>query len=82
MTVKEPLVKCKADLQFGLSNALAGDVSLNLCLVNPIDAGPDKRSTNGYSPEGVSSQRVHIIACIRKGQTGYLGCKKIIIMDS
>lgn len=77
MTVKEHSATCISDSQFGLSDALARDVSLNLCLVNPIDAGPDKRSTNAHSPEGVSPQRVHVIASVREGKF-----KNKIILDS
>lgn len=68
MTLKQHSAMCISDSQFGLSDALARDVSLNLCLVNPIDASPDKRPSNAHSPEGVSPQRVHVIASMREQQ--------------
>lgn len=57
------------DSQFGVSDALAGDVSLNLGLVDPVDAGPHKRPPNGYGPKSVSPQRVRVKA----GGTGERG---------
>lgn len=50
------------DLQPGLSDALAGDVPLNLGLVDPIDAGPDEGPADAYGPESVSPQRVWVKA--------------------
>lgn len=47
-----------------MSDALAGDISLNLGLVDSIDTGPDKRPPKGYGPKSVSPQRV----CIKAGQ--------------
>lgn len=48
--------------QSGMSDALAGDVSLNLGLVDPIDTDPDKCPSNGYGPKSVSPQRVCVKA--------------------
>lgn len=48
-----------------MSNALAGDVSLNLRLVGPIYTGPKKCPSNGNSPKSVSSQGV----CIKADET-------------
>lgn len=51
------------DSQSCMSDALAGDVSLNLGLVDPIDTDPDKCPSDGYGPKSVSSQRVCVKAC-------------------
>lgn len=40
--------------QSGVGHALAGDVSLNLGLVDPIDTDPDKCPSDSQGPEGVS----------------------------
>lgn len=53
------------DLQSGMYDALAGDVSLNLGLVDPIDTGPNKCPSNAYSPKCVSPQRV----CVKASET-------------
>ncbi len=53
---------CK-DSQSGMSDALAGDVSLNLCLVDPVDTDPNKCPSYGYGPKSVSPQRVCVKAC-------------------
>lgn len=45
-----------------MSDALTGDVPLNLGLVDPIDTGPDEGPTNAYGPESVSPQRVRVKA--------------------
>lgn len=45
-----------------MTDALTGDVPLNLGLVDAIDAGPDKGPTNAYGPESVSSQWVWVKA--------------------
>lgn len=45
-----------------MSEGLAGDVSLNLGLVDPIDTDPDKCPPNGYGPKSVSPQRVYVKA--------------------
>lgn len=50
------------DLQPGMSDALTGDVPLNLGLVDPIDTGPDEGPTDTYGPESVSPQRVWVKA--------------------
>lgn len=50
------------DSQPGLSDALAGDVPLNLGLVDPVDAGPDEGPADTYGPERVSPQRVWVKA--------------------
>lgn len=50
------------DSQSGVGDALAGDVPLNLGLVDPIDTGPDEGPTNAYGPESVSPQRVWVKA--------------------
>lgn len=55
-------LKRSQDLQSGVSDALAGDVPLNLGLVDPIDAGPDEGPTDAYGPESVSPQRVWVKA--------------------
>lgn len=55
----------KQDSQSGMSDALAGDVSLNLGLVDPIDTDPDERPANGYGPKSVSPQRV----CVKASET-------------
>lgn len=56
------------DSQSGLSDALAGDVSLNLGLVDPIDTGPEECPSDGYGPKSVSPQRVHVKASVRGGK--------------
>lgn len=50
------------DSQSGLTDALTGDVPLNLGLVDPIDTGPHKGPTNAYGPESVSPQWVWVKA--------------------
>lgn len=50
------------DSQSGVGDALAGDVPLNLGLVDPVDTGPDEGPTNAYGPESVSPQRVWVKA--------------------
>lgn len=47
-----------------MSDGLAGDVSLNLGLVDPIDTAPDKCPADAYSPKSVSPQRVHVKAAV------------------
>lgn len=42
------------DSQSGVGHAPAGDVSLNLGLVDPVDADPDKCPSDCQGPEGVS----------------------------
>lgn len=59
------------DSQSGVSDALAGDVSLNLGLVDPIDADPHKDPPNGYRPKGVSPQGVHVKTGEREGSVHY-----------
>jgi len=48
-----------------MCEALAGDVSLDLGLVDPIDADPHKCPSKGYGPESVSPQR----ACVKASET-------------
>lgn len=48
-----------------MSEALAGDVSLNLGLVDAIDTDPDKCPSNGYGPKSVSPQGV----CVKASET-------------
>lgn len=43
-----------------MSDAFAGDVSLNLGLVSPINNYPANSSSNGYGPERVSPQGVNV----------------------
>lgn len=50
------------DSQSGLTDALTGDVPLNLGLVDPIDTGPHKGPTNADGPESVSPQWVWVKA--------------------
>lgn len=57
------------DSQSGMSDALAGDVSLNLGLVDPIDTGPEECPSDGYGPKSVSPQRVDVKASVR-GERG------------
>lgn len=45
-----------------MSDALTGDVPLNLGLVDPIDTGPDEGPTDTNGPESVSPQRVWVKA--------------------
>lgn len=45
-----------------MGDALTGDVSLDLGLVDPIDAGPDGGPADTYGPESVSPQRVWVKA--------------------
>lgn len=45
-----------------MNDSLAGDVSLHLGLVCPVDDDPAQRSSNGDGPESVTSQRVHVKA--------------------
>lgn len=52
----------KRDSQSSMSDALAGDVSLDLSLVDSIDADPHKSPTNGYSPKSVSPRRFGVKA--------------------
>lgn len=40
--MKQIFLSVQVDLQSGMSQALAGDVSLNLRLVDPIDTDPNK----------------------------------------
>lgn len=47
-----------------MCDALAGDVSLNLGLVDPIDTDPHKGPSNGYGPKSVSPQRVCVKAVV------------------
>lgn len=47
-----------------MSDALAGDVSLNLRLVDSIDTAPDECPSNAYGPKSVPSQRVCVKACV------------------
>jgi len=56
------------DSQSGMSDALAGDVSLNLGLVDPVDTDPDECPPNGYGPKCVSPQRVCIKAIVKQRQ--------------
>lgn len=56
-----------------MSDGLAGDVSLDLSLVDPIDTAPDECPANAYSPKSVSPQGVHVKA----GVTGERGQFKI-----
>lgn len=44
----------KQGSQSGMSDALAGDVSLDLSLVDPIDTDPNECPSDGYSPKRVS----------------------------
>lgn len=48
-----------------MSDALAGDVSLNLGLVDPIDTGPDKCPSNADGPKCVSPHRARVKASVR-----------------
>ncbi len=50
------------DSQSGMRDALAGDVSLNLGLVNPIDIEPTKGPSKGHGPKSVSPQGVQVKA--------------------
>lgn len=45
-----------------MSHALAGDVSLNLCLVDSIDTEPNECPSDRQSPKRVSPQRAWIKA--------------------
>lgn len=68
------------DSQSGMSEALAGDVSLNLGLVDPIDTDPDECPSDGYGPESVSPQRV----CVKAGKTenkGSLNCSENLFLQ-
>ena len=49
----------------GMCNVLAGDVSLNLSLIDPIDTDPNKCPANSYGPKSVSPQRV----CVKTSET-------------
>lgn len=53
----------------GVKQRLARYVSLHLSLVDPIDAGPEERSSHHDGPECVSSQWVGIKAGIKGGQS-------------
>lgn len=65
MTIRvHPTVKHNS--HSGMSDALAGDVSLNLGLVDAIDTDPNECPSDGYGPKSVSSQRV----CVKAGETG------------
>lgn len=55
----------KQDSQSSMSDALAGDVSLNLSLVHSVDTGPNESPSNGYGPKSVSPQRV----CVKADET-------------
>lgn len=63
------------DSQSGMSDALAGDVSLDLGLVDPIDTDPDKSPSNWYGPKCVSPQWIYIKA-IETGEQGSLNFGK------
>lgn len=52
-----------------MSDALAGDVSLNLSLVDSIDTGPNESPSNCYGPKSVSPQRVCVKADETQGKT-------------
>lgn len=56
--------------QSGLSDAFAGDVPLNLGLVDPIDTGPHKCPTDNKCPESVSPQGVDVKA-VKNQNTNY-----------
>lgn len=56
-----------------MGDGLAGDISLNLSLVDPIDTAPDECPADAYSPKSVSPQWVHVKA----GVTGERGQFKI-----
>lgn len=60
--LKQTPLWVKVDLQSGVSDGLAGDVSLNLGLVDAVDTYPNKCSSNSQSPKRVSPQRVCIEA--------------------
>lgn len=45
-----------------MSDTLAGDISLNLRLVAPIDACPDSISSKDQGPKRVSPQGVYVEA--------------------
>lgn len=60
-----------------MSDALAGDVSLNLGLVDSIDTGPDERPSNAYGPKSVSSQRICVKACVRGEENSFNSLKAI-----
>lgn len=64
------------DLQPGVSDALAGDVPLNLGLVDAVDAGPDEGPADAYGPESVSPQRVWVKA------SGTIKDTFLILIDS
>lgn len=57
-----------------MSDALTGDVPLNLGLVDPIDTGPDEGPTDTNGPESVSPQRVWVKASgtIKKHHETYI----------
>lgn len=57
------------DSQSGMSDALAGDVSLDLGLVDPINTDPDKSPSNWYGKKCVSPQWV----CVKAIETGGQG---------
>lgn len=58
--IDHQIITC--DSHSSMNYVLAGNVSLNLGLVDPIDAGPDKCSSNAYGPKSVSPQRVCVKA--------------------
>lgn len=67
----------KWDSQSGVSDALAGDVSLNLGLVDSIDTDPNKSPSNGYGPKSVFPQGV----CVKTDETEnkkFLNLNKIL----
>ena len=45
-----------------MSDALAGDISLNHGLVSSIDSDPATRPSDDHGPKSVSPQRVHVKA--------------------
>lgn len=69
------------DSQFGMNDALAGDVSLNLGLVDPIDTDPDKSPSDWYGPKCVSPQWVCVKAIETEGQGSLNFSKNLRIKD-
>lgn len=52
--MKQICFSVQVDLQSGMSQALAGEVSLNLGLVDPVDTDPNKCPSDSYGPKSVS----------------------------
>ena len=50
------------DLQSGVGDGLAGEVPLDLGLVDTVHADPDEGPPDGQCPESVSPQWVHVEA--------------------